>query len=127
MQGEKHIDCMLESLANMPSSGIVWRGPVPKNQVTPSDNPSGWQEPQLLQSSLDILPRKFNGTMSRVGVTKEIIIRHSEAGEEGELAEEHVMSQRPRGGRQAGGGQGIQEGDHSKTLRIVHLANAFPS
>src|SRR5215475_8256544 len=40
-------------LANIPSSGLVWRSPVPKDQVAPSARPSGWHEPQLLQPSLD--------------------------------------------------------------------------
>src|SRR5262249_45932577 len=60
----------LVNLLNMPSSDMVWRGPVPKIQVTPSANPSGWQDPQLLQPSLDILPLKFRGIMSRIGVLK---------------------------------------------------------
>ena len=46
---------MLVNLLNMPSSGLVWRGPVPKIQVTPSASPSGWQDPQLLQASRDCL------------------------------------------------------------------------
>src|SRR6266545_4702627 len=61
---------MLVPLLNMPSSGFVWRGPVPKVQVTPSASPSGWQDPQLLQASFDILPLKFLGMMSRMGVPK---------------------------------------------------------
>ena len=61
---------MLVPLLNIPSSGFVWRGPVPKNQVTPSASPSGWQDPQLLQASFDCLPLKFRGTMSRIGVPK---------------------------------------------------------
>ena len=56
--------------ANIPSSGFVWRGPVPKLQVTPSASPSGWQDPQLLQASFDCLPLKFRGTKSRIGVPK---------------------------------------------------------
>src|SRR4030095_2953363 len=59
---------MVVPLLNMPSSGFVWRTPVPKNQVTPSANPSGWQDPQLLQASFDCLPLKFRGTKSRMGV-----------------------------------------------------------
>ena len=43
-------------LQNIPSSGIVWRGPVPKIQVTPSASPSGWHDPQLLQASFDSCP-----------------------------------------------------------------------
>src|SRR5215469_15153476 len=58
------------SLANMPSNGFVWRGPVPKYQVTPSDSPSGWHEPQLLHASLDCLPRKCKGTMLRISLSK---------------------------------------------------------
>src|SRR5215467_2693386 len=61
---------MLVNLLNMPSSGLVWRGPVPKIQVAPSASPSGWQDPQLLQASFDILPLKFRGMMSRIGVLK---------------------------------------------------------
>ena len=61
---------MLVTLLNMPSSGFVWRGPVPKLQVTPSASPSGWQDPQLLQASFDCLPRKFRGTMSRMSVSR---------------------------------------------------------
>src|SRR5262249_46092078 len=61
---------MLVNLLNMPSSAMVHRGPVPKIQVTPSANPSGWQDPQLLQPSLDCLPLKFRGMMSRIGVLK---------------------------------------------------------
>src|SRR5215510_10763998 len=36
----------LMSLPNIPSSGFVWRGPVPKDHVTPSASPSGWHDPQ---------------------------------------------------------------------------------
>jgi hypothetical protein len=36
---------MLVNLLNIPSSDFVWRGPVPKIQVTPSASPSGWQDP----------------------------------------------------------------------------------
>src|SRR4030095_15389319 len=61
---------MLVPLLNVPSSGFVWRGPVPKIQVTPSASPSGWQDPQLLQASCDCLPRKFRGTKLRIGVPK---------------------------------------------------------
>ena len=61
---------MLVPLLNIPSSGFVWRGPVPKIQVTPSASPSGWQDPQLLQASFDCLPLKFRGTMSRMSVPK---------------------------------------------------------
>src|SRR5919109_5250455 len=57
-------------LLNVPSSGFVWRGPVPKIQVTPSASPPGWQDPQLLQASFDCLPLKFRGTKSRIGVPK---------------------------------------------------------
>src|SRR5262245_14958130 len=60
-------------LLNMPSSGFVWRGPVPKIQVTRSDSPSGWQDPQLLQASFDCLPLKFLGTISRIGVPKMLL------------------------------------------------------
>src|SRR5262249_40395984 len=60
----------LVNLLNIPSSGFVWRGPVPKIQVTPSANPSGWHEPQLLQSSLDCFPLKLRGMMLRIGVLK---------------------------------------------------------
>src|SRR5262249_40662719 len=42
----------------------------PKIQVTPSASPSGWQDPQLLQASFDILPLKFRGMMLRIGVLK---------------------------------------------------------
>src|SRR5262244_723613 len=58
----------LVNLLNMPSSGFVWRGPVPKIQVTRSESPSGWQDPQLLQPSFDCLPLKFRGMMSRIGI-----------------------------------------------------------
>src|SRR5262245_39207672 len=61
------------SLPNIPSSGLVWRGPVPKDQVTPSASPSGWHEPQLLQPSLDCLPRKLIGLKSRIGVPKRLL------------------------------------------------------
>src|SRR5215831_1483368 len=61
---------MLVPLLNIPSSGFVWRGPVPKIQVTPSASPSGWQDPQLLQASFDCLPLKFRGMMLRIGVPK---------------------------------------------------------
>src|SRR5215831_3148424 len=60
----------LVNLLNVPSSDMVWRDPVPKIQVAPSANPSGWQDPQLLQPSLDCLPLKFRGMMSRIGVLK---------------------------------------------------------
>src|SRR5215468_1887963 len=60
----------LVNLLNVPSSGLVWRGPVPKIHVTPSASPSGWQEPQLLQASFDCLPLKLRGTMLRIGVLK---------------------------------------------------------
>src|SRR5262252_8421649 len=58
------------NLLNMPSSGFVWRGPVPKIQVTRSESPSGWQDPQLLQPSFDCLPLKVLGMMSRIGVPR---------------------------------------------------------
>src|SRR2546427_5079560 len=64
---------MLVNLLNMPSSGFVWRGPVPKIQVTPSAKPSGWQDPQLLQASFDILPRKLRGMMLRMAVPKMLL------------------------------------------------------
>src|SRR5215471_3644272 len=60
----------LVSLLNMPSNGFVCRGPVPKIQVTRSESPSGWQDPQLLQPSFDCLPLKFRGMMLRIGVLK---------------------------------------------------------
>src|SRR5215468_6438316 len=60
----------LVNLLNMPSNGFVWRGPVPKIQVTRSESPSGWQDPQLLQPSFDCLPLKFRGMMLRIGVPK---------------------------------------------------------
>src|SRR5919109_3052489 len=64
---------MLVNLLNMPSSGFVWRGPVPKIQVTPSASPSGWQDPQLLQASFDCLPLKFRGMMLRMSVPKMLL------------------------------------------------------
>src|SRR5882724_4618947 len=64
---------MLVNLLNVPSSGFVWRGPVPKIQVTPSASPSGWQDPQLLQASCDCLPLKFRGMMLRIGVPKMLL------------------------------------------------------
>src|SRR5215510_2970297 len=70
LQLSRPASLMLVPLENIPSRGIVWRGPVPKIQVTPSANPSGWQDPQLLQASFDILPLKFRGTKSRIGVPK---------------------------------------------------------
>ena len=63
----------LMSLANIPSSGFVWRGPVPKDQVTPSASPSGWHDPQLLQPLFDCLPRNFSGMMSRMGVSEMLL------------------------------------------------------
>src|SRR5262245_57742162 len=63
----------LVNLLNMPSSGFVWRGPVPKIQVTPSASPSGWQDPQLLQASFDILPLKFLGKMLRSAKPKRLL------------------------------------------------------
>src|SRR4030095_3938960 len=58
----------LVNLLNVPSSGFVWRGPVPTIHVARSARPSGWQDPQLLQPSFDCLPLKFRGMMSRIGV-----------------------------------------------------------
>src|SRR5215510_1697332 len=66
LQLSRPASVMLVPLLNIPSSDFVWRGPVPKIQVTPSASPSGWQEPQLLQASLDILPLKSRGTRSRI-------------------------------------------------------------
>ncbi|PYS38452.1 MAG: hypothetical protein DMG14_17555 [Acidobacteria bacterium] len=63
----------LVNLLNVPSSGFVWRGPVPKIQVTPSASPSGWHEPQLLQASLDCFPLKLRGMMLRIGVLKMLL------------------------------------------------------
>src|SRR5215468_2391531 len=63
----------LVDLLNVPSSGFVWRGPVPKIHVTPSASPSGWQDPQLLQASFDCLPLKFRGTMLRIGIPKRLL------------------------------------------------------
>src|SRR5262245_3115972 len=60
----------LVNLLNVPSNGFVWRGPVPKIQVTPSARPSGWHEPQLLHASFDCLPLKLRGVMLRIGVLK---------------------------------------------------------
>src|SRR5215510_8630380 len=70
LQLSRPASLMLVPLLNIPSSGFVWRGPVPKIQVTPSANPSGWQDPQLLQASFDCLPLKFRGTMLRIGVPR---------------------------------------------------------
>src|SRR5262245_62833639 len=70
LQLSRPASLMLVPLLNIPSSGFVWRGPVPKIQVTPSASPSGWQDPQLLQASFDCLPRKFRGMMSRISVPK---------------------------------------------------------
>src|SRR5262249_55803694 len=70
LQLSKPWSATLVNLLNIPSRGFVWRGPVPKIQVTPSANPSGWQDPQLLQPSFDCLPLKFRGMISRIGVRK---------------------------------------------------------
>src|SRR4029450_8992770 len=71
---------MLVPLLNMPSSGFVWRGPVPKIQVTPSASPSGWQDPQLLQASFDCLPLKSRGMMLRIGVPKMSVVGDTKGG-----------------------------------------------
>src|SRR5882724_8542521 len=73
LQLSRPASLMLVPLLNVPSSGFVWRGPVPKIQVTPSASPSGWQDPQLLQASFDCLPLKFRGTMLRIGVPKMLL------------------------------------------------------
>src|SRR5262249_54512874 len=70
LQLSKPWSATLVNLLNIPSSDFVWRGPVPKIQVTPSANPSGWHDPQLLQPSFDCLPLKFRGTIPRMGVPK---------------------------------------------------------
>ena len=41
----------------------VYRGPVPKIQVTLSVSPSGWQEAQPLQASVEALPRLSTGSI----------------------------------------------------------------
>ena len=51
--------------AKVPSSGIVWRGPVSKIQVTLSAWPSSWQEAQLDQAPREALPLFATGSMSR--------------------------------------------------------------
>src|SRR5215831_15341950 len=63
----------LVSLLNVPSNGFVWRGPVPKIQVTRSERPSGWQDPQLLQPSFDCLPLKFRGMMLVIGMPERLL------------------------------------------------------
>ena len=61
------VSCAPLTLEYKPSMGIVWRGPSPKIQVTPSARPSSWHEPQELQAFPDCLPRKSRGMMSRTG------------------------------------------------------------
>src|SRR5215831_9700363 len=61
---------MLVPLLNMPSSGFVWRGPVPKIQVAPWATPPVCRDRQLLKATLDCLPFNFRGVMSRIGVLK---------------------------------------------------------
>ena len=95
---------MLVHLLNIPSSGFVWRGPVPKIQVTPSASPSGWQDPQLLQASFDCLPLKFRGTMLRIVSAEDVVVWDAEGGEEGELADQD-------GVLEAAGGRGLAGGD----------------
>ena len=103
---------------NIPSSGSVWRGPVPKLQVTPSASPSGWQDPQLLQASFDILPLKFRGMIARMSVSEDVVVGDPEGGEEGQLADQD-------GVLEAAGGRGVAGGDvelerEAHTLLDVH-------
>ena len=65
-------------LLNIPSNGFVCRGPVPNIHVTPSDRPSGWQDPQLLHASFDALPRKFRGMMSRILACQDPVVGNTE-------------------------------------------------
>ena len=62
------VSCAPSTLEYRLFIGIVWRGPSPKIQVTPSARPSSWHEPQELQASSDCLPRKSRGSMSRTGM-----------------------------------------------------------
>src|SRR5437867_257862 len=43
-------------LLNVPSSGIVWRGPASNIQVTLSDRPCGWQTTHAPHDSCDMRP-----------------------------------------------------------------------
>ena len=87
----------------MPSSGSVCRGPVPKNQLTPSANPSGWHEPQLLQASFDALPLKFRRHDVANVRAENVVVWNSKGREEGELSHQDGMLVAARRGRLAGG------------------------
>ena len=97
-------------LLNMPSSGFVWRGPVPKIQVTPSASPSGWQDPQLLQASFDCLPLKFRGMMLRIGVPKMSLSGMPRAVKKASLPTQD-------GVLEAAGGRGVLEAISSCSVR----------
>ena len=83
--------------------GMVWRGPSPKIQVTPSARPSSWHEPQELQASSDCLPRKSRGMMSRTAHADEAVVRYPERREEHQLPKHARMVERARFRRRAGG------------------------
>src|SRR4029078_3465036 len=51
--------------AKVPSSGMVWRGPVSKIQVTLSEWQSWWHEEQPDHALSEALPREASGLMSR--------------------------------------------------------------
>ena len=70
---------------------------MPKIQVTPSASPSGWQDPQLLQASFDCLPLKFRGTICGFSA-EDVVVRDTEGGEEGHLAEQLGMLYVPGAG-----------------------------
>src|SRR5262249_48098862 len=88
----------LVNLLNVPSRGFVWRGPVPKIQVTPSASPSGWQDPQLLQASFDCLPLKTRGMIWRIGVRETPLSGLPRGGKDGTLATRTAWAKLPGGG-----------------------------
>src|SRR5262249_23468077 len=100
----------LVDLLKVPSSGFVWRGPVPKIHVTPSASPSGWHEPQVLQASLDCLPFKFRGMMSRIGVPKRSLSGMPSAVKKATLPTRTAWARLPGAG-------GVLEGISSWTVR----------
>src|SRR5262247_420855 len=89
---------ILVNLLNMPSNGLVWRGPVPKIQVTPSASPSGWQDPQLLQASFDCFPLKFRGMIWRIGVRKMLLSGMPRAVKNATLPNKTAWAKLPGGG-----------------------------
>ena len=103
---------------NIPSSGFVWRGPVPKIQVTPSASPSGWQDPQLLQASFDCLPLKSRGMNCGSSVPRISLSGMPRAVKKASLPSRRACSKVPGAGGCAG--VDVESQREAKTILDVH-------